>query len=550
MVGPVKSAAELDDSVASGKRLYLQGVLASGETLRATTQGDIAIRGSQFSCAGCHRRSGYGSSEGGNYVPPITAPILYRPRELDRAKLFKKLFKETQPQGFASRVRSPRMRPAYTDETLARAVRDGVDAAGRELDPLMPRYRVGETDMVNLIAYLKTLSTEHDLGVDDTSIRFATVVAGDVDPGEREAMLATLGTFFAWINLDTQGDLRNPNFSPHYRTDFVKAYRTWRLDVWELLGEPEVWEAQLAAYYEERPVFALVSSLVEGPWAPVQQFCEAKRLPCLFPHTELPESGNGVGNVYSVHFSRGLVLEAEVMAQFITQDDTLRNNARLVQIHDAGPRGAVPAGVLAAVLEARGTYRLEQYRVADNASLRAAIARLASERQPADALIVWPGAKATDAIVMLAADPSVARRIFLPSAALDAARAATTPALAERLYLPYPYEAPGAYHPRSFRVRAWMRSRGLAITHPRIQFDTYFALTVLQYGLEHIVDDFSRDYLLEYVEHEAENALNPGTYPRLALGPGQRFASKGAYVVRLDAAARGGFVPVGEWIVP
>jgi hypothetical protein len=95
-----------------------------------------------------------------------------------------------------------------------------------------------------------------------------------------------------------------------------------------------------------------------------------------------------------------------------------------------------------------------------------------------------------------------------------------------------------------------MRSRGLAITRPHLQFDTCFALTIPQYGLEHIVDDFSRDYLLEYAEQGAENALNPGTYPRLGLGPGQRFASKGAYVVRHDAGARGGFVPVGEWIVP
>ena len=114
----------------------------------------------------------------------------------------------------------------------------------------------------------------------------------------------------------------------------------------------------------------------------------------------------------------------------------------------------------------------------------------------------------------------------------------------------YPYERPGAYHPRAFRIRAWMGSRGLAINYPRIQFDTYYALTILQYGLEHIVDDFSRAYLLEFVEHEAENALNPGTYPRLGLGPGQRFASKGAFVVQLDAGAPGGFAPVSPWIIP
>ena len=65
-----------------------------------------------------------------------------------------------------------------------------------------------------------------------------------------------------------------------------------------------------------------------------------------------------------------------------------------------------------------------------------------------------------------------------------------------------------------------------------------------------MVDRFSREYLLEYVEHEAENALNPGTYPELALGPDQRFASKGAYVVRVDPGAEPAIVAMSRWIVP
>jgi hypothetical protein len=60
---------------------------------------------------------------------------------------------------------------------------------------------------------------------------------------------------------------------------------------------------------------------------------------------------------------------------------------------------------------------------------------------------------------------------------------------------------------------------------------------------------FSRDYLIESIEQVAENALNPGTYPRLGLGPGQRFASKGAYVVALGAQA-GVVTPLSGWIVP
>lgn len=44
------------------------------------------------------------------------------------------------------------------------------------------------------------------------------------------------------------------------------------------------------------------------------------------------------------------------------------------------------------------------------------------------------------------------------------------------------------------------------------------------------VDRYSREFLIKSIEHEIENQLNPGTYPRLSLGPGRRFSAKGARV--------------------
>jgi hypothetical protein len=62
--------------------------------------------------------------------------------------------------------------------------------------------------------------------------------------------------------------------------------------------------------------------------------------------------------------------------------------------------------------------------------------------------------------------------------------------------------------------------------------------------------EFIAGFFVESVEEETENALNPGLFPSLSLGPGQRFASKGCYVVRFADGAPGGVEAASGWIVP
>lgn len=95
-----------------------------------------------------------------------------------------------------------------------------------------------------------------------------------------------------------------------------------------------------------------------------------------------------------------------------------------------------------------------------------------------------------------------------------------------------------------------MRTRGIEIDRPLLQFQTFYALSLVDAALGNIREDFYRDYLIERIERESEKDLNPGIYPRLALGPMQRFASKGAYIVRLDPEHPGNFLAISDWIVP
>ena len=52
------------------------------------------------------------------------------------------------------------------------------------------------------------------------------------------------------------------------------------------------------------------------------------------------------------------------------------------------------------------------------------------------------------------------------------------------------------------------------------------------------------------MEHRLGTSLETSIYPRLSLGPGQRFASKGSYIVKLNAGAEQSFSLLSDWIVP
>lgn len=51
-----------------------------------------------------------------------------------------------------------REHPPYTDETIKRAITQGLDPSGNPLDWPMPRWTMTEADLEDLLAFLKTLN--------------------------------------------------------------------------------------------------------------------------------------------------------------------------------------------------------------------------------------------------------------------------------------------------------------------------------------------------------------------------------------------------------
>lgn len=550
LAGLCTDAAPQPADVQAGRALYWEGRTAVGTPLAAVASGDVRASGQNFACVNCHRPSGLGASEGNKFVLPISGPLLFSPRELNRNRVFGKLFHETRSAEFMARMKQGHMRPAYSDATLAHALRTGMDPTGRALDRVMPRYDISDRDLVNLTAYLRTLSARPDPGVDATTLHIATVVSDTADPAQREAMLQVMRAYIDRWNLALRNDRSRGQFSPYYHSDFVGEYRRWQLHVWELHGAPDTWAEQIARAYRTQPVFFVAGGLVDGPWQPMADFCDRERVPCLFPNTELPRTTHATDG-YSFYFSRGLELEAEVLATHLGR--TVAPGKSLAQIHVNDLHGTTPARAFAATLKSRfPTVGLTSIEVQDAPALAAAVQRLATEHPDIGALAIWPGRNARAVVTALRELGPVPIPLALPSEALalwtGGHPGAAAPAVSGKVLFTYPYEPHPASHPRSYVVHAWMRGQGIEVTHPRLQMQTYYTMTLAEDGLRSLVGDYYRDYFDEFVESEAESNLNPGTHPSLALGPGQRFASKGAFIAVPDAAT--GVKVLSDWIIP
>jgi mono/diheme cytochrome c family protein len=523
-------AARASDSVtdanqlALGQRIYREGVRASGEPLAAAGPAQIPRGGKDAACVACHRRSGYGETEGRIVVRPITGPALMHEQAIP--------------------VRNPRVkarlgttqRPPYTEATLARAIRTGIDAAGKPLDAMMPRYALGDEEIKAVAAYLFSLSTHSSPGVDEHEIHFATVIQPGIAPERRRAMLDIMQAFVKDkdANVRAEEQRREAGNMRMYR-----AYRKWVLHVWELSGPSETWGAQLDAYYAKQPVFALVGGLGNSSWRPVQEFSERFEIPCVFPQVELPDLS--ATNNYTFYFSKGVMLEAEVLAKFLRDKN---EPGKIVQVFRRDEASLAAAAAFRAAMTAGGGSAPEDVVMDQPAS--AGFWQSIYAANPG-ALVLWLGA--SDLAGMIAPGAAAAPAVYLSFNLLDGWRPDAALTAGGNMRLIYPSDLPPKRDARLLRNKYWLHSKGIKLSDEKVQINTLYAMALVSDVMGHIQDSFSRDYFVERIEHAVYQMPMQSVYQQLSLGQGQRFAAKGSSIVQLGADEKT-LKPVSAWIVP
>ena len=519
--GPVLTTATADDTPESdGKRIYRDGILPSGRPIVAQLASGAQLAGRQAACVTCHRRSGLGAAEGQNIIRPLTVPGFFAGQENTR--------RYARPHAVSVHQLQ------YTDESFDRALHDGQSLDGRTLNPLMPRYALDSGAITALRAYLSSVALRPSPGVSDSEIHFATIIAPDSAPGTSQATLRVLGAMIEAHNAGTRSE-------KHRRRAGVESmhvdWRKWMLHVWELKGEADSWAGQLDRLYRDQPVFAVLSG-AGVRWQPMHDFCEQHEIPCLFPNVDVP--GRAEPGQYNLYLSRGVLVEADLMARHLAESGW---NGTVWQLRRDEYRAEAGARAFHQAWQATGGGAVREVVLQPGGRIDAALAEIRTAGNAA--AVLW----------LDAADLEQLARLGLPGGApiLSSGTLMGDPVpglahqLAERLLVIWPFAVPGSRDQRFDRVREWVAARGLASSDPRPQANTYLAATMAGDAIAHMGNNYSREYFIERIEHYADKSLATGAFPQIGLGPGQRFASKGAYVARLAGPS---LIPVGEWTVP
>ena len=568
------------DALALGHRLYTQGIRADGSVLTGNRVDLAQVSGAVAACVNCHRPSGMGQVEGNAMVPPINGTYLYAPSGKKQVATMdphvSKMFNEAHPP--------------YTEEAFVNAMRNGINNRGRTMKTLMPRYDLTADELEALSLYLKQLSAQWSPGVTSDNIRFATVITPEVGPERRKVFIEMMRTIFRQKSGSTKTAKQNQ--TRHHMISAAELIlgteRTWDLEIWELTGPSQTWAAQLEEKYKNRPVFALLSGLGDSTWKPVHEFCDRQGVPCWFPSIESPEKNR---SFYALYFSAGVGLEADVLANHLRNGDKLPKRA--IQIYrdgDVADSAAKGFGQALAGSPIKLESRILKAELPPEEALRKALAGVGAS----DVVLFW--LRQSDIASLEKIKPVPGKTYF--SSVLGKSEQMPLPAAwRANSSLIYLHELPENRVKNIEIFNVWRNISKIPLVDQTMQTEVFFAMNFLTDTLAEMLDNIYRDYLVERAENmlsiregikteqeardraalgrpgdfmgkhgrptvdesmrislkgldNREKSSSTTLYPRLSLGPDQRFASKGGYIVRFADVSGVQLVAQSDFIVP
>lgn len=477
-------ALPLDASESAGKRLYREGLSASGEAVMARVgAAGIVLPATRLPCASCHGADGRGRPEGG-----------LRPPDLSWARL-SSVHGQQQVNG--------RSYPAYTDGALARAIQEGQDPAGNRLHTAMPRFVLSMNDQRNLTAYLKRIADDHDPGVDAASVHLGTLLPGSGPLAEEGATVAAV----------LKGCVQRINEAGGIHG------RQLRLSIVDPGPDRASAEQALDRLIDEEQVFALVAPLAPALGETLATRLETAGIPLIGAVSLL---GDAQSSRQIFEPLPGLREQLIALADYARQRLLVLQGPTLVTYPDE-PGQQLAAQKLGSYLQANAwqDVRVQAYDPAQEAlplgsrsifylGSGAGFSRFAGQLQASGQVPYLFAVANQVAGDLLQVPEGFSRRVFLA----------------------YPF-IPGDWTPAGRQALTDVRQvGGLGGQYAVLQVGAFSSMLLLAEAMKQSGREISRDKLVQALEGLHDFAT--GLTPAISFGPGRRLGLNGAHVVTLE----------------
>jgi hypothetical protein len=141
------------------------------------------------------------------------------------------------------------------------------------------------------------------------------------------------------------------------------------------------------------------------------------------------------------------------------------------------------------------------------------------------------------------------RPLFVSGTMLSGVLAAVPDAIREFTFITYPTRLPGEMDYSRSLVENWMRYKKLPVTDLKIAAHAYLIKNVLTDALLNTAGEYYREFFLDNLDQNKDQTNSTMTYPILSFGPGQRYASKGCYVVTLTKGVDPKVIKQSDWVI-
>jgi hypothetical protein len=239
--------------------------------------------------------------------------------------------------------------------------------------------------------------------------------------------------------------------------------------------------------------------------------------------------------------------EGEAAAKYLSRVFALPDDNRIVQVFRDDERGRATARGFADTWAKLGSAPLVDKALAKGQKIGPEFWKKLSSAYPKATLLLWLAPEDLAGVGTLAESGN--KPLFFSSTLLGGEYGALPDRIRDFSFVSYPGRLPSDSGYSRTLLNNWMAFKKIPVTNPKIASQVFLIRTLFSDALLATAGEFYREYFLDNMDESKDQTNASVLYPKLSFGPGQRYASKGCYVVTVPKGDQPKVVQQSDWVI-